>query len=583
MTLQFDDDKQKKKIETLYKKEEEELAEMLSSRYGLPYTDLTTISIDTNGLRLIPEDRARKAKIAIFDKVDNRLKVAILTPNRPETQNEITELERRGYSVGTYMVSTQSLERAWSRYKDISFATEAKAGSLEVSNEEIAEFISQVQKVDDVIRLIDDTMKMKKAFRISQIVEIVIAGAMATGASDIHVEPEEDYVVMRFRLDGVLVEIAQFDKETYRLLLSRIKLLSGMKLNIKNTSQDGRFSVKINETEIEIRSSVLPGAYAESIVMRLLNPESIQVPLDSLGFDQKLLDIFLEEIDKPNGMILNTGPTGSGKTTTLYAFLRKKKSPEVKIITIEDPIEYHLPGIVQTQVDRKKGYDFAQGLKSSLRQDPDVIMVGEIRDIETAEVAIHAALTGHLVFSTLHTNNAAGAFTRLIDLGINPKILTSAINLAIAQRLVRRLCPHCRKKVITLGKNRELLERIYANIQNPPVPFQNEIYEAVGCTECNGSGYKGRIAIVEAVRSDTAIEQVLQENPSEREIRKVARQQEIPTMAEDGVIKILKGVTTLKEVERVINLETGETYGDSNNPEDISGTILRNDFEDINI
>lgn len=582
MVIQFDEEKQNKKLDTLRKKEEEELAEILSQRYGIPYADLASITIDTDGLRLIPEDRARKARIAIFDKVGKKLKVAILSPNREETQNELKNLENRFYVLDTYMVSTQSLERAWSRYKDISFATESKAGSLEVSSEEVSSFISKVRKVEDVIGLIEETMKMKKAFRISRIVEIVIASAIATGASDIHVEPEETDVRIRFRLDGVLVDIATFDDETYRLLLSRIKLLSGMKLNVKNTSQDGRFSVKIDEAEIEIRSSVLPGAYNESIVMRLLNPESIQVPLESLGFDKEILDMFLEQIDKPNGMILNTGPTGSGKTTTLYAFLRQKKSPQVKIITIEDPIEYHLPGVVQTQVDRKSGYDFAQGLKSSLRQDPDVIMVGEIRDIETAEVAIHAALTGHLVFSTLHTNNAAGAFTRLIDLGINPKILTSAISVAIAQRLVRRLCPKCKKKVALLGERRDTLEKIYSEIKNPDIEFQNEVYEAVGCSECNQTGYKGRIAIVEAVKSDSTIEQILQENPSEREIKKIAKEKQGgKTMAEDGVLKIFKGVTTVSEVERVIDLETGEGYGDQNI--NTSDDLLKGDFDNIRI
>lgn len=581
MVHKFDDQKSQKKIEKLHKKEEEELAQILSSRYGLPYADLTTVSIDTDGLRLIPEERARRGKLAIFDKVGKKLKVGILSPNRQETKAELHSLENRSYILETYMVSTASLERAWARYKDLSFATEAKAGSLDVSNEEISNFISKVRKTEDVIKMIEDTMHMKKAFKVSRIVEIVIAGAIATGASDIHVEPEEGDVGLRFRLDGVLTEITRFDTETYKLLLSRIKLLSGMKLNIKDTSQDGRFSVKIDEAEIEIRSSVLPGAYNESIVLRLLNPESIQVPLDSLGFEQNLLDIFLKEVEKPDGMILNTGPTGSGKTTTLYAFLRKKKTPQVKVITIEDPVEYHLPGIVQTQVDVKKGYDFAQGLKSSLRQDPDVIMVGEIRDIETAETAVHAALTGHLVFSTLHTNNAAGAFTRLIDLGINPKILTSAINLAIAQRLVRRLCPHCKKKVALLGRERELAEKLYGKIQNPPIPFANEVYEAVGCTECNNLGYKGRIAIVEAVLSDAKVEKVLQENPSEHEIANAARDQGIMNMAEDGLIKILKGVTTFKEVERVVDLETGKGYGEET--EEMTQELLRSDFEDIEI
>jgi type II secretory ATPase GspE/PulE/Tfp pilus assembly ATPase PilB-like protein len=269
----------------------------------------------------------------------------------------------------------------------------------------------------------------------------------------------------------------------------------------------------------------------------------------------------LKEIEKPNGMLLNTGPTGSGKTTTLYAFLNKTKNPGVKIITIEDPIEYHLPGIVQTQVDIKKNYDFANGLRSSLRQDPDILMVGEIRDKETAETAIHAALTGHLVFSTLHTNNAAGAFTRLIDLELNPKILTSAISTVIAQRLVRKLCPHCKKKIVLDGEKFDLIKKIHSEINDPEkIPLTNEVYGVVGCDKCNNTGYKGRLGIFEAIFSDENIEKVVQQNPSEREIAKVAKTQGFMTMAEDGVIKILNGITTIEEVERVVDLESGLTY-----------------------
>ena len=562
MTIHFDESKQNSRVADLHKREEEDLAAILSDRYGIPYADLSGFSIDTDGLRLIPEDTARASRAAGFDLVGKKLKLAIMSPNREETQALIKDLENRGYIVSTYLVSTASLDRAWSRYKDISFATETKAGSLDISSEEMSKFIKDVKSIESVRELINDVMKMNKAFRISRIVEIILAGAIATGSSDVHIEPEENDVRVRFRLDGVLTDIVRLDIETYKLILSRIKLLSGMKLNVKNNSQDGRFSIVIDQSEIEIRSSILPGAYNESIVMRLLNPDSIAVTLESLGMEPYLLEIFMREINKPNGMVLNTGPTGSGKTTTLYAFMRNKKTPAIKIITIEDPIEYHLEGIVQTQVDNKKGYDFAKGLKSSLRQDPDVIMVGEIRDIETAETAIHAALTGHLVFSTLHTNNAAGAFTRLIDLGINPKILTSAINVAIAQRLVRRLCQSCRKEIPIPENRRATIEKLYNTMPQKLVPLSNTMYEAVGCHECNGLGYKGRIGIYEAVISDKSIEEVLQTNPSEREIKLVAQKQGILDMAQDGLVKVLKGITTLEEVDRVVDLDNREGYND---------------------
>jgi len=555
---EFDDLKQNQKLEELRKREEEDLAQLLSERYGIPYVDLTNTTIDTNALRLIPEENAKSAMIASFGILNKKLNVAIQSPNREDTLNEIKDLERRGYSITPYLVSTKSLRHAWDRYKDISFATESKAGSLDVASEQIENFIKEVQSIEKARELIDETIQMKKSFKISRIVEVVVAAGVAVKASDIHIEPEENKVRVRFRLDGVLTDVADLDLETYKLLLSRIKLLSGLKLNIKNSAQDGRFSVKIAKTEYEIRTSVLPGNNGESIVMRLLDPNSITVSVSSLGIPEKLLNVLMKEISKPNGMILNTGPTGSGKTTALYSFLNKKKNPGVKIITIEDPIEYHLEGIVQTQVDKKKDYDFATGLRSSLRQDPDVIMVGEIRDKETAETAIHAALTGHLVFSTLHTNNAAGAFTRLIDLGINPKILTSAINVAIAQRLVRKLCPDCKKKVQLEGGDLNSIKNIYNEIKDSDKPaFSGEVFEAVGCEKCNGTGYKGRIGIFEAIISNEKVEKIIQENPSEREIMKAAADQGILTMPQDGIIKVIQGTTTLEEIQRVVDLEEG--------------------------
>ena len=428
---------------------------------------------------------------------------------------------------------------------------------MDISSEDIKTYVSEIKTTEDVKAHVNEILKLKKGFRISKILEIVLSGAMATKASDIHVEPEEDYVRLRYRLDGVLTDITVFDLETFGLLLSRIKLLSGLKLNIKSEAQDGRFSIKLGESDVEIRTSILPGAYNESIVLRILDPKSIQVPLEELGIPEKLLSILLREIGRPNGMILTTGPTGSGKTTTLYAFLRKIHVPGVKIITIEDPIEYHLPGIVQTQVNPDKGYTFALGLRSALRQDPDVIMVGEIRDGETAKIAIDSAETGHLVFSTLHTNSAAGSFPRLIDLGINTKTMTSAINIALAQRLVRKLCPYCKKEVALEGKDKDSVNIALSQIKDPSLleGIQKEkIWQAVGCEKCNGSGYKGRIGIYEAIITDENLERAVRENPSERDIKRVTTEQGIPDMKQDGMIKVLKGITSLDELERVIDL-----------------------------
>ena len=342
-------------------------------------------------------------------------------------------------------------------------------------------------------------------------------------------------------------------------LLSRLKLLSGLKLNVKDEAQDGRFSIKIKGSEIEIRTSILPGAYAESIVMRILNPKSIAVGLDELGIEKRTLDILVQQIQRPNGMLLITGPTGSGKTTTLYAFLKKIYSPDIKILTIEDPIEYHLTGIVQTQVEDDKGYTFLAGLRAAMRQDPDVIMVGEIRDDETAGTAIQAALTGHLVFSTLHTNSAAGAFPRLIDLKVNPKTIPSALNVSMAQRLLRKLCLYCKKEKVPDEKEKNTIQKILESINDKTYldGIQTEkIWQAVGCDKCNDTGYKGRIAIVEAILSTKEMEKVIEANSSDREIKEAARSQNILDMKQDGVLKILRGVSTLEELGSVIDLES---------------------------
>ncbi len=554
MAAQFHDQKSDERLERLRKIEEEELARVLSVKYGVEYTDLTNKSIDTDALRLVTEKDARATEVAAFRKIGKRLYVAMRAPERPDSLQAIQVLERLGYQVRRFMVSRASLERAWDRYHDLSFATETEAGILTISNEAIQKMLSELQTVADVRNHVQGNLLNKDTHRISRVLEIVMAGALSLGASDIHLEPEDSLVRMRYRLDGVLTEILTFDHPTYALVSSRIKLLSGLKLNIKNMAQDGRFSIVVNQKEIEIRTSVLPGNYAETVVMRVLDPSTIALPMDALGFDTYLRAIFDNEIRKPNGMILNTGPTGSGKTTTLYAFLSAVKSPDIKVVTIEDPVEYHLTGVVQTQVS--KTYSFAQGLRSTLRQDPDVIMVGEIRDGEVASTAVHAALTGHLVFSTLHTNNAAGTFPRLIDMGIDAEILGSAVNVAMAQRLVRRLCEHCRTPKIIDGTTKVVMDALLTNIPHPEdIPQNHELmWTPKGCEKCGGVGYKGRIAVVEAILMDETIEKTVRTTSSEREIWRAAKHQQIRRMAQDGAVKILRGVTTFEELERTVDV-----------------------------
>ena len=555
MTIIFDEDKQKRKIADLLHQEEEDLVQILSGKYRIEYINLSATPINADALRLINEQRAKETMTACFAMIDKKVKIATRNPENEKVVALVNELKEKGYYPELYITSTQSLEKAWAGYKDLSFAYESKAGSLEISNEEITKIIDEIKSLPQIIEILEKLLASRMSYRVSRILETCTAGALAIGASDIHFEPEETYTLLRYRLDGVLHDVIKFDNETYALILSRIKLISGMKLNIKKDNQDGRFSIKLSFGDIEVRVSILPGAYNESIVMRILNPKSIDVPLESLGIPKKLLDILLKEMSRPDGMILTTGPTGSGKTTTLYSFLKKIKSPDLKIITLEDPIEYHLPGIVQTQVN-DKGYDFADGLRATVRQDPDIIMIGEIRDGETANIAVNSALTGHLVFSTLHTNDAAGTFPRLIDLGVNSKVITSAIRVAMAQRLARKLCQYCKKEINLEGETKNEIEKIIGEIEDKNLVPQDrsKIWESTGCEKCNNTGYKGRIGIYEAILIDEKIENAVESNPSEREIWSAAKGQGILTMKQDGILKVLQGITSVSEIERVIAL-----------------------------
>jgi type IV pilus assembly protein PilB len=458
----FDEEKQRKQLEDLHRQEEEELVAILAeSKYKLPYIDLSRLGIDNEALRAISEKDAREMKIAPFKLSGKNIFIAVRSPSEDLLNKLKDEMERQNLIPSFYMASTASLSKVWDRYKEISMAESLKAGGIEISAEILRETAKNINKMQDIGKLVTEVVEEKLAHKISRILEIILAGAIAIGASDVHIEPEKETGRLRLRLDGVLQDVAFFGLDIYNLLNSRIKLLSGMKL-VSKVAQDGRFSIMEEGTEINIRTSMIPGAYGESIVMRILDPKSIQVKLEELGIEPYLFSIIQQEIAKPNGLILVTGPTGSGKTTTLYAFLSKIYSPEIKIITIEDPIEYHLEGITQTQTDPKKGYTFLEGLRSALRQDPDVVMVGEIRDAETAKIAVESALTGHMVFSTLHTNNAAGVIPRLIDLEVNPKIMVSALSLSLAQRLVRRLCKFCKKEGTFSEEDKKIVKMIIA-------------------------------------------------------------------------------------------------------------------------
>ena len=556
------DDKIDRNLSEFRAQEEEVLAETLAgARYGVQYVDLSTTTIQNEALRLIPEEEARRVKAASFKISGKDVSIAVITPEDDAVKALVENLAGRGLHPTLYMASHASLEKAWARYKEISFAQESKRGGLDVSSETLMELKDKIKSLDDVKKTADDILAAHDIHATSRLLEVILAGAISLSCSDVHIEPEEKRMRVRYRLDGVLRDILFLDMKVYHLLNSRIKLVAGMKLTITTNAQDGRFSVFIDGVEISMRTSTVPGSYGESIVMRILDPKSIQGDLSTFGIEPRLFSIIDKEIKKPNGLILITGPTGSGKTTTLYAFLRKIYSPELKMITIEDPVEYHLAGITQTQIE--KGFTFLDGLRAALRQDPDVIMVGEIRDPETAKIAVESALTGHIVFSTLHTNNAAGVIPRLIDLDVNAKILVSALTLSIAQRLVRKLCKECKTERAVTPEEEALLRKILKgaadngkNIAayNLTADMPVKLFTAPGCAVCAMTGFKGRIGIFEAILTDEAIEKIIPENPSEREIKRVAAKQGIFNMQEDGVVKILSGITSIEEVQSVVDL-----------------------------
>ena len=558
---QFDDRLQNLKLADLHRKEEEALVRTLAPKHGYKYINLHGVTIDAEALRLVPEEAARQAELAVFARGNKNVSVAIRNPNNPQVEPLLTQLRTQEFNPEVFMVSLSSVEHAWERYKDTKPTVAEKKGVLEINATEAQRFETEISSPLDVATKVQEIAAGDSAERISKTIEVIFGGALVLGASDIHIEPEEKQVRIRYRMDGVLWDVTNIDKASYTLLNSRIKLLAGVKLNIRDEAQDGRFTFLAVDHQLEIRTSILPGGYGESIVMRLLDPDASSFRMEKLGLNQKLHDVIAEELSRPNGAIITTGPTGSGKTTALYAFLQEVHKSEVKIITIEDPIEYKLPGIVQTQVS--EDYSFATGLRSILRQDPDVIMVGEIRDREVAETAVHAALTGHLVFSTLHTNSAVGAFPRLIDMGVDYRMIGSAFNLILAQRLVRRLCEHCKVERDTTTEEQTLIARI----MDEPVAVHT-IFEAPGCDKCGGSGYKGRIGIFEGIRVDKAVEEAIIRDPRESVILEAAKAQGIPTMQQDGIMKVLAGITSLDELSRVIDLYNKNTFASEEKEEE---------------
>ncbi len=549
--MKFQEEKQKEFLAKVRQEEKEDRAKLLAEKLGLPYLNLSFTPIEEDALIIISKELSESAKAAIINKEAKLLQLIALNPDEKEVQLLIADLEKKGFVVKIFIVSESSLKKALSRYPSQKEVKEI-TGTVKISDEALVGLKKEITGRATLKEILEKLFEAKT----SEITEAVLAGALINKASDIHFEPEKDRIRIRLRLDGVLEDIIFMPALIYSLVLNRVKLLSGLKLNVHEKAQDGRFSIISGDSAIEIRTSVLPGAYGENIVMRILDPSIIKIDLEKLGIREDDLKIIEKQLQKPTGMVLTTGPTGSGKTTTLYAFIKKILTPDVKIITIEDPIEYHIEGISQTQVEPDKGYTFENGLRSIVRQDPDVIFVGELRDFETAEIAMHAALTGHLVFSTLHTNDAIGAVPRLIDLGVKPPVIAPAINLLMAQRLLRKLCPKCAFKRNISKEELQKFKKILANLPSrvkleTELTDKTHIREAKGCQECHG-GYSGRVAVMELFEITDEVEKLILKSPAEVELKEAAKKTGMVTMIQDAVIKILRGVTTIEETERIL-------------------------------
>lgn len=527
----------------------EEEASLLAAKSGFSYIDLHVFPLNAEDVMLLPEAESKKFNTILFSKKSTLVRFALLDPKNKDALAYISALiEKRGWQMELYVVSQQSLSHAWKYYSKRTFLDALDLVRVSLGDSDLEKF---EKDFGELISL----KETRTSLNTSRSMEIILAGARKLRASDIHLEPEEDTIRLRYRIDGVLQEIGKLPQELYHLLLSRIKMIAKMRLNVRKEAQDGHFFVDLDDKRIDVRVSSIPGKYGENINMRLLSGDDVIVDVTALGLRGLAYEEVLKQISKPNGLILNTGPTGSGKTTTLYTLLNHVNKPDMKVITVEDPIEYTLPGIVQTEVSKNKDYTFATALRAIVRQDPDVILVGEIRDEETADITVNAALTGHLVFSTLHTNSAAAAIPRFVELGVKPDLITASLNALIGQRLVRVLCPHCK---VTYAPARETIDSLlkFITIISPKAKISlpkkvESLSKAVGCAQCNFTGYHGRIGIFEVLTMTEEIIGIVNDRGNEQQILRAALENGMITMTQDGILKALAGETTLDEVWRV--------------------------------
>lgn len=538
------------KQQEIKNKEIERQTQAKAQALGLSYIDLFGFPISPEAITLITEENAIKNKVICFFYDGGSVRIGTTNPDSPEVKKIVDAINKEYFTKSTiYLISKNSLEHAISIYKTVPKVKKIIKG-VEITSEELKNLEKYIVNYKSLNEKINDV-------NISDVVTLILAAALKSNSSDVHLEAESDGIVVRLRIDGVLQDAAIIDKKKWKKIISRMKMLAGVKINVEDKPQDGRYSIFLDDEHIDVRSSFLPTSFGESVVMRLLRSSADNLSFDTLGIRPQSYEILKKEIEKPNGLILTTGPTGSGKTTTLYAILNRLNLPNTKIITLEDPIEYQLEGINQSQVDPTKDYTFATGLKSILRQDPNIVMVGEIRDLETAEISVQASLTGHLVLSTLHTNDASGVIPRMIDLGIKPYFLVPSINAVVGQRLIRKLCPKC-KQVHTLNEDEEfLIKKILAVVSpkagvNIPSTLPTIYKNGAGCDNCSGTGYKGRTGIYEIFTMDEKMKQLTIDSAPSFKILQQAIENGMVTMLQDGVLKVMEGQSSLEEVYRVV-------------------------------
>ncbi|HLD85998.1 MAG TPA: GspE/PulE family protein [Patescibacteria group bacterium] len=525
---------------------EEVLYEMVAKHLNLPYIDLRNVTIRKDILLAVPEPIAQAHEVIAFDRDESTVKVATTDPDDLQTFEFLGKSFQAKLLI--YLTSPSSFREASKQYHQSLKAEFAKLTGIDETKDESSEgALHQLAEDLPVIRIVDTLLEY----------------AIFERASDIHIEPTETQVVVRYRVDGILKDVMTLPKNVQPGLIARIKILSNLKLDEHRLPQDGRFKVKTKEYEVSFRVSIIPVFDGEKIVMRLLQESGQVLTLEQLGLQKKPLEVLKRNIDKPHGMILVTGPTGSGKTTTLYSIMNVLNTPDVNISTVEDPIEYRMPRINQSQVNPRIGFTFAGGLRALLRQDPDIIMVGEIRDSETAEIGIHAAMTGHLVLSTLHTNDAVGTLPRLLDMGVAPFLVASTTNLIVAQRLVRKVCQNCiasyqlsAKNVEDLAKQLDLPALLKTLTREGAITANQSManllfYRGKGCKQCSQEGYRGRIGIYEIFEITPTVAEMILNRATANELKKAALSQGMLSMLEDGFLKAKNGITTVEEVLRV--------------------------------